>query len=416
MNIRIGLASLLLAAISTCLAESDANRRELSAVQDKIHAVGAGIRNLADEKNSQLAQLRKLEKQYGDQINALNEIKSEIRLKEQALQEVRTSMTALQKDVQAQQQGLQGLIKSAHAMGSQQRLSVMLNQRDPALSGRMVVYYDYLSKARVQKLQTIAADLQSLRQMEARHDSEAQLLQSALEKKQQEAAALQGLKQQRENLLAQIDQDYALKNGELSQLLRDEKKLATLVASLQKTDDNEPIAAKQSPAPSPEGNAKGVTPNNTPEPAPVNKTEPEPQLARSGPPFAEMKGELPWPVQGTISERFGSRRFESALDGAVIAAQEGVGIHAVAAGRVVYADWLRGYGLMLIVDHGKGFMSLYAYNQNLYKSVGETVKAGEVVAAVGRSGGRAQAALYFGIRDHGRAVDPERWCRKPAKG
>jgi septal ring factor EnvC (AmiA/AmiB activator) len=99
----------------------------------------------------------------------------------------------------------------------------------------------------------------------------------------------------------------------------------------------------------------------------------------------------------------------------VISAREGADIHAVAAGKVVYADWLRGYGLMLIVDHGKGYMSLYAFNQSLHKSVGAQVKAGETLASVGRSGGRSQAALYFGIRSNGRPVDPEHWCRKPAK-
>jgi septal ring factor EnvC (AmiA/AmiB activator) len=99
----------------------------------------------------------------------------------------------------------------------------------------------------------------------------------------------------------------------------------------------------------------------------------------------------------------------------VISAHEGADIHAVAAGRVVYADWLRGYGLMVIVEHGKGYMSLYAFNQSLHKSVGEQVKAGETLASVGRSGGRSQAALYFGIRSNGRPVDPEHWCRKPAK-
>jgi septal ring factor EnvC (AmiA/AmiB activator) len=277
----------------------------------------------------------------------------------------------------------------------------------------MLIYYDYISKARIQKLQVIDNDFKSLRQLEARKDTEAQLLQVALEKKQQETDALQLLKRQRENLLAQISHDQADKQDQLANLLHDEKKLAALVASLQKTHDNEP----QSPPPEPVIKQKPALVEEQPQQIQAKKiAQPPPGPIQTGKAFAELQGQLPWPVQGAIVERFGTRRFETTWDGAVIGASEGAAIHAVAAGRVVYADWLRGYGLMLIVDHGKGYMSLYAFNQSLHKSVGEYVKTGDIVASVGRSGGRASAALYFGIRQKGRAVDPEKWCRKPSKG
>jgi len=414
---RVGLITVLIGVSSAPLAETDENNRDLSAVQAKIREVGADVRALAGDKNAQIEQLKKLEKQYGEQINTLNDIKVEIRRKEQALQEVRSKLAAVQKDIQAQQQGLQGLIRSAYAMGDQQRLNVVLNQRDPALSGRMMVYYDYISKARLQQLEKIDEDMKNLRQLESQHDTDAQLLQVDLEKKQQEAEALHVLKQQREKLLSQIDNDYALKHGELAQLIRDEKKLEALVASLQKTEDNEAAPAVRPP--------EAVVPRDVTadeaEPAPtvqpvVKKEEPREQTLRSGKAFSELKGQLPWPVQGEINERFGSKRFDITLDGAVIGAHEGADIRAVADGRVVYADWLRGYGLMIIVDHGKGYMSLYGYNQSLHKGVGEHIKAGESLASVGRSGGRSQAALYFGIRAKGRAIDPEQWCRKPGKG
>lgn len=415
MMLRAGLIVVLLGIVSAAHAEAD--NRELSAVQAKIREVGADVRSLAGDKNAQIEQLKRLEKQYGEQLNALNDIKVEIRRKEQALQEVRSNLASKQKDIQAQQQGLQGLIKSAYAMGDQQRLNVVLNQNDPALSGRMMAYYDIISKARLQKLESIDQDLKSLTQLESQHDTEAQLLQVDLDKKQQEAEALQTLKQQREKLLSQIDNDYALKHGELAQLIRDEKKLEALVASLQKTVDNEPVATPLPLKPEVEV-IRTVKPEeeSQPIPPPIKKTEPRQQAAQPGKAFSELKGQLPWPVQGAINERYGSRRFEITLDGTVIGAREGADIHAVADGRVVYADWLRGYGLMIIVDHGKGYMSLYAYNQNLHKSVGESVRAGDSVASVGRSGGRSQAALYFGIRAKGRAVDPEQWCRKPEKG
>ena len=222
---------------------------------------------------------------------------------------------------------------------------------------------------------------------------------------------MQKLKEQREKLLAQLNKAYAAKQNELVSLIHDEKKLESLLASLPKTDDN----VLPSPPPAPVVEKKPVISESRSLPVQPKKGEERPKVISPGKPFAELQGQLPWPVQGAILERFGSRRFETTWDGTVIGAREGADIHAVAAGRVVYADWLRGYGLMIIVDHGKGYMSLYAFNQSLHKNVGDYVREGESLASVGRSGGRAQAALYFGIRSKGRAIDPEKWCRKLGK-
>ncbi|WP_446808868.1 murein hydrolase activator EnvC family protein [Methylomonas sp. 2BW1-5-20] len=384
----------------------------LAEVQSQIRQVGDDVKSLGAEKSQLVEQLQKLERKYGELANSLRAIKAEIKQQEQVLQDVRNKSVATQKDMRSQEKELEGLIKSIYAMGGDKEgLKVILNQHNPAVSSRMLVYYDYISKARLRKLNAMAEDFKVLRQLEAQKDTETQLLQVSLEKKQQETEAMQALKKQREALLANIEQDYASKSAQLAGLLHDEKKLQALVASLQKTDDNEVHESAVEPERVPEKHEKPVA---QPEPSPkieVNLVR-EP-VGRS---FAELQGQLPWPVQGAISDRFGSRRYETTWDGVVISAHEGADIHAITAGTVVYADWLRGYGLMIIVDHGKGYMSLYAFNQSLHKSVGEHVRAGETLASVGRSGGRADAALYFGIRKKGRPVDPEQWCRKPAKG
>ena len=403
------------AGVSSALwAEADvAKARELADVQTKIQKVGADVKRLAVEKAGQIDQLRKLEKQYGEQINALDNIKAEVQQQEHALRDVRDKITATEKDVQTQQRGLEGLVRAAHAMGNKEGMDVLLNQSDPALSGRILVYYDYISKARLQMLQSIEENFKSLRQLESQKDTETQLLQVSLDKKQQETDELQRVKQQRETLVAQLSEDYADKQGQLVSLIHDEKKLESLVASLQKTDDN----AEHSPPPEPVVEHKPPV-SDAPHIQRIQSKpiENQPNSVQTGKAFVELQGQLPWPVQGGIVERFGSRRFETTWDGTVIGAREGSAIHVVAAGRVVYADWLRGYGLMIIVDHGRGYMSLYAFNQSLHKSVGEYVRTGDTVASVGRSGGRSSAALYFGIRQKGRAVDPEKWCRKPGKG
>lgn len=386
--------------------------RALAEVQSKIQQVGGDVRSLQAEKARLLEQLQKLERQYGELANSLRAIKAEIKQQELALQEVRSKSAATQKDMRSQQKELEGLIKSVYAMGGDKEgLKVILNQRNPAVSSRMAVYYDYISKARLQKLQAMAEDFRILRQLEAQKDTETQLLQVSLDKKQQETEAMQALKSQRATLLARIEQDYSSKSDQLAGLIGDEKKLQALVASLQKTDDNAGHEAAVEPPQQPEKREKPAVQPEQPKKSEVNLVR-EP----AGLSFAESQGQLPWPVQGAITERFGSRRYETSWDGVVISAREGADIHAVSSGRVVYADWLRGYGLMIIVDHGKGYMSLYAFNQNLHKNVGEHVRGGETLASVGRSGGRADAALYFGIRKKGRPVDPEQWCRKPAKG
>jgi len=395
------------------LARADNEKnRELGEVQAKIQLVGADIRSISAEKTAQQEELKKLEKKYGELANALQEIKANINQQEESLQQVRSKIATTQKELQLERRVLEGLIKAAYAIGTHETLSVILNQQDASSSGRMLVYRDYLSKARAQKLLSVQESVKTLRQLEAEMTKENQLLQVTLDKKKQETEKMQALKIQREKVLAELDSSYTSKNEQMASLLHDKKKLESLVATLQKTDDNAELERKSAPS----VNTQAKTPpkpeiekgSSRKQPKPENESSPK-KL------FVDLQGQLPWPVQGVITERFGSRRFETTWDGDVISAREGSDIHAVAAGRVVYADWLRGYGLMLIVEHGKGYMSLYAFNQNLHKSVGELVKAGDTLASVGRSGGRSQAALYFGIRSNGRPVDPELWCRKPAK-
>lgn len=132
---------------------------------------------------------------------------------------------------------------------------------------------------------------------------------------------------------------------------------------------------------------------------------------KAGQPFRHLKAKLAWPVKGKILKKFGSRRVDSQWNGVLIRAKEGTQVKAIATGRVIFSDWLKGYGLLLIVQHDKNYMSLYAYNQSLYKSKGDWVSAGDVLATVGKSGGRSKPALYFEIRKKNKPVNPAKWCR-----
>ena len=183
---------------------------------------------------------------------------------------------------------------------------------------------------------------------------------------------------QRRDVVARLTQELNDQSRQLDRLQSDERDLQTLITGLEE-------ALADIPAEHPQ------------------------QLA-----FVGLRGRLPWPASGRIVNRFGSPKLGALVwDGVMISAPEGREVRAVHHGRVAFADWLRGFGLMLIVDHGDGYMTLYGHNQSLFKEAGDWVEVGEPVALVGSSGGREQAGVYFGIRYQGRAVDPAKWCRRP---
>ena len=211
-----------------------------------------------------------------------------------------------------------------------------------------------------------------------------------LESKKSEQLALLEAKKKRSNIIDKMGSDYSSPEQQLSELQESENSLRHLVSSL-------PGAEKEG---SLIGN-KAVT----------TTTEKQSEFVKNVD-FSSLKGKLSWPVTGQLSHKFGSARTVVTWDGVLIDANEGVEVKAVTRGTVVFAEWLRGYGLMIILDHGQGYKTLYAFNQSLYKKTGDSVEAGEVIASVGQSGGRSKAGLYFGIRSKGVPVDPLEWCRR----
>ena len=199
-------------------------------------------------------------------------------------------------------------------------------------------------------------------------------------------------------MLAKINTRFTSKKQQLVQFKQNEKTLKTLLLSLQDIVMEIPLR-EESPIKKQPSTQKRI---------------PLKRVSRKA--FARLKGKLPWPVKGKLIKNFGDKRSDSQWAGVLIKAKEGRDIKAIAHGRVVYADWLRGYGLLTIIDHGKGYMTLYAFNQSLYKSLGDNVDAGTIIASVGSSGGQAEAGLYFGVRKKGRSVNPIKWCRKVRHG
>ncbi|WP_404359698.1 murein hydrolase activator EnvC family protein [Methylotuvimicrobium sp. KM1] len=388
-KIFVGFAWLALSGLSVQVAAEEKNR-DLVKIQAEIDAVNRNIKRIEKEQGALLTQLAEIEKYYGKTVATLKQLQGQIDSKQRKIQDLRNKTRLLQLEIAEQNEGLSHQVKAAYAMGRKEKLKLMLNQEDPALSSRIMVYYAYLNKARLEKLAEISQTVIELTELERENFKESELLEQTLQLKKTEQQALDRSRLQRKELLVRLEKDYSSSKLRLSQLREGEARLQKLVNGLQQA------AIKQPFEPEP---GKQVIKQQETVDWPVK-------------PFASAQGDLPWPVKGQLVKKFGSPRLGSRWDGVLIGAGEGTEIRAVSAGKVVFADWLRGYGLLTIIDHGNGYMTLYAFNQSLYKSVGDRVAPGDVIASVGKSGGRSKAGLYFGIRKNGKPVDPVRWCRK----
>jgi septal ring factor EnvC (AmiA/AmiB activator) len=243
-----------------------------------------------------------------------------------------------------------------------------------------MVYYDYLNSARIERAQEINRILDMLQRTEAQIALEEERLLGLQRKKESDIQRLKLARTGRQEIMTALNADIRDKGKQLSGMQQDEKGLQELLERLRRELAERPVD-------------------------PVTRK-----------PFRALKGKMRWPSDGSLAARFGADKGSGlSWDGVLISAREGSEVRAVYHGRVVFADWLRGFGLLLIIDHGNGYMTLYGHNQALFKETGEWVEADEPVALIGSSGGRLKAGLYFEVRHKGRPVNPKAWCR-PIKG
>ncbi|MEQ1621539.1 MAG: peptidoglycan DD-metalloendopeptidase family protein [Methylococcales bacterium] len=356
------------------------------------------------QKTSLNAQLAEIEKLYGNTAALLRTLNTKAETTNNNLSKIRKELTQLKTEVAKHNKELAGQIKAAHAMGQQEKLKLLLNQKDPALSSRMMVYYGYLNAARISKLNQLNNTLSQLTTLEQRQQEESTSLENVLSQQKSEQLKADDIKEKRANLLAQFSNDYLTNEQQINRLKESERTLKNLIASTDRSSDDSMSAVEwvkeqlhhQTAPP-----VVNVASAETGESFPVLKGD-----------FSELKGTLPWPVAGQLRNKTGNNAEVAGDGGVLIDAKEGTEIHAVTNGEVVYADWLKDYGMLLIVEHGNDYMTLYAFNQSLYKKVGDKVEAGEIIATVGQSGGRSEPGLYFGIRKKGKPVDPIAWCRR----
>jgi len=361
-------------------AKKRTDSEKLRQVQARIKAVQKTLEDLELKKNSAMAQLRDSERLYGEISVVLAELVQDVREHETELVDIGLRRDKAKASILDQKIVLVKQIRAAHAMGRQQRVKLLLNQEDPIKLSRLMMYYDYLNGARLSQVGAFENALNILRISETELLQRSESLKRLREDKEVELKSLTRQRTVREKLLAKLDAEYMDRSTELDQLRTDEKRLQKLLRSIERAIVDVPFDS---------GKAQ---------------------------PFGKKRGKLNWPVKGKLLKRFGNRRVSGRWEGVLIGAKEGTQVRAVSQGRVVYADWLRGYGLLIILDHGRGYMTLYAFNESLYKEVGDKVATGDEIATVGRSGGRARSGLYFEIRKKGKPVNPIKWCRKVRKG
>ena len=388
-------------------AEVSRKNEELNQVQSGIKAASENRQRIQLQKNRLNRQLSEVETLYGKTAALLRTLEQQVEQKRQNLSEIKQEMHEFKVDVAKQNKELAGQIKAAYAMGKKEKLKLLLNQQDPALSSRMLVYYDYLNKARLTKLAAISESMRHLERLNKQQQLETELLEKDLEQKKSEQIAIDRVRKRRAELLTQLKKDFSSNEQQIIHLKESENKLKNLVSSLQRSTSDVVFDIEQT-----KKSQETVEVSSKPAKILLDSGDNFSKLKGD---FSTLKGKLPWPVKGRLTNKFGSVRAENTQtiwDGVLIGASEGTEIRAISSGKVVFSDWLRGYGLLVIIDHGKGYMTLYAFNQSLYRQVGEWVDVGEVIASVGQSGGRSDSGLYFGIRNKGKPVDPLEWCRK----
>jgi len=349
--------------------------QQLLAVQSSIRVLDRRVNEISVEKQDLIDRLAMLEKSMGNSAARLKQLKKQVFQSEQTVLRLGIEIQSLLRLLVVQRERLQEQINAAYILGKRSRLKLILNQEDPARTSRMMVYYGYLNQARVEGLQAVKASLEKLKTLQVLEKTHSKAFQSLVVEQTKERERLEKNLSQRQQLLMSLVSDEQDQLKALALLKVDEKRLQQLFSEIQESMDDFPY---------------------------------ELNIAQE---FSEQRGRLGWPVLGPVIKTFGARRSASRWDGIVIRAEEGVEVKSVSRGRVVFSDWLRGYGLMVIVDHGNDFMTLYAFNQSLYKEVGDWVDVGDVIATVGKSGGRNTAGLYFGIRDQGKSLNPEHWLQ-----
>jgi murein hydrolase activator len=348
---------------------------KLAAVRARIAALTNHLGDELKQRDALSARLREADLAITTQRQRVDSLRIEQAAVERHRTELRIEQEHAQAELQEQRAALAAQVRAAYMIGRQEQLKLLLNQSNPASLGRTLTYYGYFAEARSGKIESIQAQMSRLQQLQLEIDQQSAELLTLQEAAGREMANLAQARADRAAALAALSKQVVSGNQELADLKREEQAVESLVAELARVMQDFPVDPSQS--------------------------------------FDAMRGKLPWPVPGRVTAHYQEQHDNSApgvrWNGEMIEAARGAKVRAPYFGRVVYADWLQGLGLLLIIGHSGGYMTLYGHAEVLYKSVGDWVAPGDVIAAL--SDANAAPQLYFEIREGRKTVDPKAWLR-----
>ncbi len=410
------MAALLLALAMPAgpLAAQDSReaQRRLERVKRELNEVGRERRQLEGQRGTASRALREADERVNRNARELAATEAALARQQQALAELEARRDAAAEGLSAQRVELAALLRAAYTVGGQAPLKLMLSQDDAAGANRSLAYHGYLQRSRSARIAELSAELSGLEEMERRIAAEREALAATGERQRSQAAALEKERGERARAVAELDGRYRDRSAREKALGADAKSLEGLLARLREAArraeaERKAEAARRAAAARRDSAAPAPGSGGGRSPVP---DAPRVAVARSAP---VQVGGLSWPLTGSLLAGYGGRMPDGRRSsGVLVSAAAGTPVTAVAEGTVVFAEWMTGYGLILIIDHGNGYMSLYAHNDSLLKGPGDRVRRGDAVSTVGTSGGQGAAALYFELRRDGKPVDPNTWLQK----
>jgi len=360
-------------------AEQAEAQKKLSDVRSKMEALAKEQAETAAKRDSATAQLAKQANAVAGAAKAVRETDGQLAAKQKELTELQAQRAELQKNLEGQRAAIADLLRATYALGRGSDLRLLMGDDDVARIAQALAYSKYFQEDRVARVQQLMGDLAKLQDLETQITAQQQALQTARSERESQAKALEQQRAAQARLVADTDAQYKDQAGKLAALKQNEASLNSLVATLQKAIDAAAREAERA-AKSSEG-----------------KAAPPP-----GKGLANIRGNLPWPAAGVVN---------SYGNGVLIKAPGGSEVRAVAPGRVVYAAFLRGYGMLVIVSHGNGWMSMYGNNETILHGVGDQISAGEAVGTASAPTG-VNTGVYFELRQNNQPVDPRTWLGK----
>jgi len=379
------LSSLVLSTLVTCLLfapqalpdDRSAKEKQLKTVLRKIEKLKKDIDVKEGSKSQYIKQLKSIEGKIGKLNQKIRSIDKKIVGKKAELAKLRDTRLEHQRKLSRENDYLAEQVYAAFTLGRQEKVKLLFSQQDPQLLQRNLVYYQYFSNARVELIEDVQKNIERIVETETLIQQARAALEKSQQQLNQEKKQLGQDRGKRKSIIASLDKQLKQQGGSLSRLEDEAKQLQNLIDSIEE----------------------------------IFEDAPESEISHKA--FAELKGKLAWPVKGKLKKLFGRNKPRSNLrwQGVMIEAPGGSHVHAISHGRVAFADWLRGMGNLIIIDHGNSYLSLYGHNEALFKSAGEWVEAGDLISSIGNSGGQNKSGLYFEIRKRGKPQNPTGWCK-----